>query len=77
MSTEAKPAAAAPKYTFKNGAASMNHPFYKGEPITVEHLNGKDGHLFSKAIKHLDALEVKAGKAKAGDGWFERHIAVK
>jgi hypothetical protein len=80
MSAENKTAPAAEskgKYAFKDGSTSMNHPFYKGAPITVDHLNGKDGAVFIKAIKHLDALAVKAGKQKEGDGWFDRHIVQK
>lgn len=80
MSTEIKaatPAESKGKYAFKTGVLSMNHPFYKGEPITVEHLNGPHGHVFIKALKTLDAERVKAGKDKEGDGWFDRHIVQK
>jgi hypothetical protein len=73
----AKPHESKGKCAFKDGSAAKRHPFYKGAPITVDHLNGKDGAVFIKAIKHLDALAVKAGKQKEGDGWFDRHIVQK
>ncbi len=61
------------KYAFKDGATALIHPFWK-EPLTVEHLNGPNGKMFIKAIKHLDKQAVEAKKQSAGDGWYDRHI---
>lgn len=66
------------KWAFIDGSAAKRHPFL-GD-ITVDHLNGKKGDRFIKAIKHEDAKRSKdaAGKDIPGyKSWMDTHLVQK
>ena len=63
------------KYSFKNGALKMAHPFMG--VITIDHLNGPKGERFIKALKSIDAKRLAEGSDKPGDGWMDRHLVSK